>query len=44
MGEEGSISICGLRKEIQTMFSLTRMDRVFTIHDSVDEATGSAAA
>jgi anti-sigma B factor antagonist len=44
MGEEGTISICCLRREIQTMFSLTRMDRVFEIYDSINEATGSAAA
>jgi anti-sigma B factor antagonist len=44
MGEEGTISICCLRREIKTMFSLTRMDRVFEIYDSIDEATGSAAA
>ncbi|MFV3130955.1 STAS domain-containing protein [Niveispirillum sp. KHB5.9] len=31
-------SICGLQKSVQTMFSLTRMDKVFAIHPDVDSA------
>ena len=30
--------VCGLTEPVASMFKLTRMDRVFTIHPSVEEA------
>ncbi|GGE76442.1 anti-sigma factor antagonist [Niveispirillum cyanobacteriorum] len=34
-------TICGLQKSVQTMFSLTRMDKVFAIHPDVESAAAS---
>ncbi|MFV3073748.1 STAS domain-containing protein [Niveispirillum fermenti] len=31
-------AICGLQKSVQTMFALTRMDKVFAIHPDTESA------
>ncbi|MCG5243548.1 STAS domain-containing protein [Azospirillum doebereinerae] len=35
--------ICGLQPAVQTMFALTRMDQVFKVRGTVDEAVASLA-
>jgi len=37
----GSLSLCGIRETIMTMFKLTRMDRVFPIFATAEEAIAS---
>jgi anti-sigma B factor antagonist len=32
IGKEGEVVVCGLTEPVASMFKLTRMDRVFTIH------------
>ena len=31
--QRGSIRICGLRKEMREVFTITKLDGIFTIHD-----------
>ena len=38
MGGRGSIAIAGASAAVQGVFKLTRLDRVFPMHDSVDAA------
>jgi anti-sigma B factor antagonist len=38
LGIRGKLEICGLRPAVRKVFALTRMERVFTIHD--DAAAG----
>jgi anti-sigma B factor antagonist len=37
MGQQASFCIIGLNKAVERMFQLTRMDRVFNIHKTLDE-------
>ena len=41
LAKDGSISVCGVRDSLGRMFQLTRMDRIFQIHPTVEEAVGS---
>lgn len=43
LGRDGEIVLCGLGGEVLKIFKLTRMDRVFKIHDKVSEALDSFA-
>jgi anti-sigma B factor antagonist len=38
MGGRGDLFICGVKETIMTMFNLTRMDKVFRIFDTEEEA------
>ena len=38
LGPAGSLAIAGANKTVARLFSLTRMDRVFALHESVDAA------
>lgn len=37
-GREGSLAVAGLQKATESMFQLTRMDKVFTIYPNVPDA------
>ena len=41
LGSRDKILICNLQPNVANTFKLTRMDRVFVIHNSVDEAIKS---
>ena len=41
LGGKGSLSLCGIRGTIMTMFKLTRMDRVFPMFVTEEEAIAS---
>lgn len=41
LGSRDQILICNLQANVASTFKLTRMDRVFAIHNSVDEAIKS---
>jgi anti-sigma B factor antagonist len=38
---QGSIKLCSLQSQVKSMFELTRLHRVFDIHQTVDEALES---
>jgi len=38
LGPRGNLAIAGATGSVQRLFTLTRMDRVFAMHDSVDAA------
>jgi anti-sigma B factor antagonist len=38
MGSEGDLAICGIKETVMNLFRLTRMNRVFQIFSSEDEA------
>ncbi|WP_028997646.1 STAS domain-containing protein [Azohydromonas australica] len=38
MGGRGGIAVAGASAAVQSVFKLTRLDRVFPMHDSVDAA------
>jgi anti-sigma B factor antagonist len=40
-GEKGEIRLCGLRDNIKSLFQLTRLDKVFAIYHSQEEAVES---
>ncbi len=40
IGNDGSLVICGVRETVMSLFRLTRMDRVFNIFPSEEEALG----
>jgi len=42
LSKEGSLVITGLKKKTEQIFKLTRMDSVFTIYPSVNEALEAA--
>lgn len=44
LGRKGDLVISGVKNDVMTMFVLTRMDRVFQIFPSIEEATKSLAA
>jgi anti-sigma B factor antagonist len=41
LGPRGDLALCGLQRSVATMFTLTRMDRIFRIYPDV--AAASAA-
>ncbi len=41
LAKDGSISVCGVRDSLMRMFQLTRMDRIFQIYPTAEEAVGS---
>jgi anti-sigma B factor antagonist len=43
MGKDGELAVCGLTDPVASMFKLTRMDRVFTIHKTAELAAAAAA-
>jgi anti-sigma B factor antagonist len=44
LGPKGGMAIAGVNGAVGRLFSLTRMDRVFSLHDTVDEAVDRLAA
>lgn len=40
MGKDRKLELAGMTPTVAKVFSLTRMDKVFTIHASVDDALG----
>ena len=43
LGGNGSLSLCGIRDTIMSMFKLTRMDRVFPMFATAEEALAALA-
>jgi anti-sigma B factor antagonist len=43
MGKDGELVVCGLTEPVASMFKLTRMDRVFTIHKTAEIAVAASA-
>ena len=43
LGSRDQILLCNLQPNVASTFKLTRMDRVFAIHNSVDEAIKSVS-
>ncbi|MEM9343842.1 MAG: STAS domain-containing protein [Pseudomonadota bacterium] len=43
LGGERSFELAGLSEKVITVFRLTRMDTIITIHDSVETALGTVA-
>ena len=41
MGGRGDLVVCGLQETTMTMFKLTRMDRVFQVFDSEQQAVSA---
>jgi anti-sigma B factor antagonist len=41
MGPKGSLAISGAHGAVSRLFSLTRMDKVFALHETVDQAVDS---
>ena len=44
LGGSGALGVCNVRGGVQSLFKLTRMDKVFTISGSLAEAVQKAAA
>jgi len=44
LGKKGELRIGGLKETVDSLFRLTRMDRVFRIHPSAEEAVLALAA
>jgi anti-sigma B factor antagonist len=38
LGDDGDLVICGATEAVASMFKLTRMDRIFAIHATLEEA------
>jgi anti-sigma B factor antagonist len=38
LGDPGKLELAGLTPDVNKVFRLTRMDSVFTIHDSIEQA------
>lgn len=38
---EGNLKLCALTRSVRALFELMRMNRIFTIYESQDEAVGS---
>lgn len=43
LGPKGSMAVAGVKGSVNRLFSLTRMDRVFPLHGTVDEAVDKLA-
>ncbi len=44
LGPDRSLELCGLTPTVEKVFRLTRMDKIFTIHPSLDAAVAHAAS
>lgn len=44
VGEEGKLVVSGSTENVRAMFKLTRMDRIFSIYDSEEEAVHALMA
>lgn len=44
LGEGGAIHLAGVKPQVRKVFSLTRLDRVFPIHDDAAAAAAAAGA
>ncbi len=44
LGPERTQELCGLTPTVEKVFRLTRMDKIFTIHPSLDAAVAHAAS
>lgn len=44
VGNRGAVAVCGARGAVQSLFQLTRMDKVFTMHASREDAIARLAA
>ncbi|RDI62031.1 STAS domain-containing protein [Microvirga subterranea] len=44
LGPRGNLAIAGAKGAVSRLFTLTRMDKVFTLHDSVDAAVAQLSA
>ena len=44
IGTQGEMVICGVGETVMALFKLTRMDRVFRIHPSEEEAIATLSA
>lgn len=40
-GREGSLKLCALTRSVRALFELMRMNRIFNIYESQEEAVGS---
>jgi anti-sigma B factor antagonist len=38
IGHRGELTVCGLNAEVEQMFRICRMDRVFTVHRTANDA------
>jgi anti-sigma B factor antagonist len=38
LGKDGELAVCGITDPVGSMLKLTRMDRIFTVHRSVEDA------
>ncbi len=43
VGQEGTLAVSGARSSVLTTFKLTRMDRVFRMYSTVEEAVSALA-
>lgn len=41
LGEEGELVLCGINQTVMSLFKLTRLDRIFRIFPTADEAVAS---
>src|SRR5690348_11256934 len=44
LGPRGSLAVAGAKGAVSRLFTLTRMDRVFALHDTVDAAVDQLSA
>jgi anti-sigma B factor antagonist len=44
LGEEGELAICGVNEPVMSLFRLTRMNRIFNIFDTQEEAVAALGA
>lgn len=38
IGDDGDLALCGINQTVMSIFRLTRLDRIFQIHPTADEA------
>ncbi|MGJ8624497.1 MAG: STAS domain-containing protein [Yoonia sp.] len=43
IGHRGDLVVCGLNSDVAQMFQICRMDKVFTVHNTVDAAVQKMA-
>jgi anti-sigma B factor antagonist len=41
LGENGEIALCSVKERVQTLFDITRMNKVFRIYNSKEDAISS---
>jgi anti-sigma B factor antagonist len=44
LGPRGNLAVAGAKGAVSRLFTLTRMDKVFTLHDTVDAAVAQLSA